>query len=346
MGFSFIRTEKITNRSYLEKAFRHNYRLEETKNADEHLSAENKSYIMDSPKNYLEVFDEKMKDLGYGKDGKKMRENAVLALDVVCSFSKEELEGIDLERWNGNNVAFLQEYFDKSNLGVGNVIDAICHHDESSVHMHAIVIPINEDGELNYSRFLAKRQQFRELQDSYGDLMKKEHDLERGFPNSPVEHKDIRRFYRDLGLAINLDIPEKGEHETSANFEKRVVESLKDERARNLRDREAERNKHVREMHLLKEAHRNEIEKMETRISDLQNAFQEKTDAIERYQGYERVYGDIKTMAGKTKVFDRIELAVKELPERDRAISFQQEFNYMSEWGKKRQKEREKEKGI
>ncbi len=46
-----------------------------------------------------------------------------------------------------------------------------------------------------------------ELQDSYGKLMKQEHDLDRGIKYSKARHQDIKRYYTALNNTLTKELP-------------------------------------------------------------------------------------------------------------------------------------------
>ena len=67
-----------------------------------------------------------------------------------------------------------------------------------------------------------------ELQNSYGDLMKKEHNLNRGISGSKARHQDIKRFYAALNQALDKDLPQEKEGEKTEEYRKRVNDLYKD----------------------------------------------------------------------------------------------------------------------
>ena len=79
-----------------------------------------------------------MKELGYGTS-KKIRSNAVLGFEVVTTFSREDADHMDCNKWKENNTKWLTETFniDPEKYG-NNVLSVVYHGDEpGNVHCHA-----------------------------------------------------------------------------------------------------------------------------------------------------------------------------------------------------------------
>lgn len=225
MGYCFMTLEKIKNYNQLVGKYRHNYRKIDVLNADPEKADLNEELVKLNDKTYKEAFDEKLKSLGYG-DTKKVRSNAVYAFEVVTTFSREDREHVDLEQWKKDNVEWLRKEFNADPEKYGdNVISVIYHADEpGNVHCHAIVVPIDDKGNLNARYYVRSRQKMIELQDSYGALMKKNHDLDRGIKNSTAKHQDIKRYYASLNAQLANSLPEAKDKESAHEYRARVNE--------------------------------------------------------------------------------------------------------------------------
>lgn len=59
----------------------------------------------------------------------------------MMTFSSKDIpKDFDFEQWKKENVEWLQSYFGKD-----NVVSAVLHMDETTPHIHAVVIPmVNE----------------------------------------------------------------------------------------------------------------------------------------------------------------------------------------------------------
>lgn len=172
MGFAIMRIEKIKSIVAGNARLRHNRR--ETRCVTSNPGRKNVclifSYQMrdDRNKSFREIFHERTK-------GQKPRKNAVMALEVVLTFSPGAVPEEKLKDWAQDNADWLRKTF-----GENNIIDCQCHRDEKNFHLHAILIPIDEKGRLNARAFVGgTRQKMSELQTDYANAMEK-YGLKRG----------------------------------------------------------------------------------------------------------------------------------------------------------------------
>ena len=97
----------------------------------------------------------------------KIRKNAVLAYEIVLSFSPSALDRIPPEEWVFSSCSWLADTFG----GLANVLDVSVHLDERTPHIHAVVIPSDEKGHLNAKHYTGTRRQLSDLQTSYAQAM-------------------------------------------------------------------------------------------------------------------------------------------------------------------------------
>lgn len=133
------------------------------------------------------------------------RKNAVLAVEHLLTASPEyfklnkhqdvgkkpTLRG-DVQGYNAfkaNAIEWLNERYGKE-----NVVNVTVHLDETTPHIHAIVVPIDNKGKLNARGFFGGRDKMREMQDSYAQKMKPL-GLVRGIEGSKAQHTTIKEFY-------------------------------------------------------------------------------------------------------------------------------------------------------
>lgn len=125
-----------------------------------------------SSKSFREIFREKTAGLN-------VRKNAVHAVELVLTFSPGAIDPNnreDLKAWAQANMTWVAQTFG----GVQNVIDAQLHMDETTPHIHAMVVPIDERGKLNARAFLGgTSHRMSELQTDYAAAMER-FGLERG----------------------------------------------------------------------------------------------------------------------------------------------------------------------
>ncbi len=128
------------------------------------------------------------------------RKNAVLAYDFLMTASPDFFRGKTEEQvrqWERDSIAWCKKTF-----GSGNVIAAICHRDETTPHIQALIIPEHE-GKLNARHFTGGREKLRGLWTSYAQAMQP-WELKRGKLYSPAEHKAIKEYYADVSQAAKV----------------------------------------------------------------------------------------------------------------------------------------------
>ena len=201
-------SKEIKSTKKMEAAYRHNYRLYDVKNADGDLEGENEEIVSLNGKTLTEAFEERLSSLDYYNDH-NIRKNQVLCYEVVTSFSRECYEDVDIEKWKADNAQWLKSQFDREPEKYGsNVLSVVYHGDEmGNVHCHAFVMPVDERGHLCARSFTGTPQKMREIQDSYGKFMEKEHGLERGERSTGISHREIRKFYGYLDSALSKTLP-------------------------------------------------------------------------------------------------------------------------------------------
>ena len=236
MGYSFVHINKLYSYYKIGKAYEHNYRLSNVSNAISEYRNKNEELISlpvkaDRQLSYLEAWQERLHALpAYAEGNRKIRKNAILALEIVTSFSRENRNQVPLEQWKEANVRWIQESFNADMEKYGdNVLSIMCHDDETgNTHCHAFIQPIDQKGHLNASFFTDGkengRSRYSRLQDSYAEVMCSL-GLQRGMKGSKARHKDIKKFYTELNQAIeNVPIPQKGELAT--DYYERFQEQL------------------------------------------------------------------------------------------------------------------------
>ena len=136
------------------------------------------------------------------------RKNAVLAVEHLLTASPEyfklnkikpegkkhnlqgDVKGYDAFKTNA--IEWLNERYGKE-----NVVNVTIHLDETTPHIHAIVVPIDSKGKLNARSFFGGRDKMREMQDNYAAKMKPL-GLIRGIEGSKAQHTSIKEFYGAL----------------------------------------------------------------------------------------------------------------------------------------------------
>ena len=84
----------------------------------------------------------------------------------------------------------------KQRHGAENVISTSIHRDETTPHLVAYVVPI-DNGKLNAREFLGGRAKLSKMQTDFHEKVK-DLGLERGLEGSKAEHKTVKEFYAEL----------------------------------------------------------------------------------------------------------------------------------------------------
>lgn len=157
---------------------------------------------------------------GY-KGKRKIRQDAVKSLGLVLTGSHKEMKKIfsnqDLrKRWLNQSYDFLKE-----NFGKENIVRLSLHLDETTPHLHAVVVPLTDDGRLSARERMGNRTKLKRLRKAYAEKLKEfnlEYGIERNTENKPLSTK-ISDFY---SLIKNFDDKYQKKLKTlkTANFKK------------------------------------------------------------------------------------------------------------------------------
>jgi hypothetical protein len=192
MPYAILRLSKLSNVGMATSATQHNYRLQDTPNANPEWAVLNKEYLNHEHRNYWHLASERIAELHLTR----LRSDAVRAVELVLTGSPEAFardatgRALDVrgKPWVQDNLDFVRERF-----GPKNVVSFTLHQDEVTPHIHAVVVPITADGRLS-SRDVFSPMSLRQLQTDYAKAMEP-HGLERGIKYSTAIHEDVRRHY-------------------------------------------------------------------------------------------------------------------------------------------------------
>jgi methyl-accepting chemotaxis protein len=128
------------------------------------------------------------------KTAKKWQKSVKPVLDVLVTFSRDDLERMDLSQQD--------EYFSDALRFVGasfggaqNVLTAVVHRDESTPHMQVLVLAQHADKRLSSSRYMGNRTQLSQLQDDFHAFVGAKHGMMRGQKRSGAKHVPVRALY-------------------------------------------------------------------------------------------------------------------------------------------------------
>jgi len=209
MAFAILRTTKLKTAGNIGGLNAHLQRTRDTPNADPDLTHENE---------VLRGSNDLVADVQARLDALPgtTRKNAVLAVEHLITFSPDFVHfykddgnysprstpdpiarllpesQVDADRLNGfidHALAWLDKRY-----GAGNVVNVQLHLDESTPHLHAVVVPVDERGKLNCRAYLGGRDLMRDMQTSFAEEMAPL-GLVRGVEGSRAHHQDVKRFY-------------------------------------------------------------------------------------------------------------------------------------------------------
>lgn len=237
-------TEKTKSRARLHGKFQHNMRLHNPANAD--FSERYLNEVLVGDESIMGVFQMSMDDAKKASDehkfktyndsvrdtknlveqatGRKVRKDAVLAIEVVLTYSSAANEGLDLDAWKKENVDWLKGYF-----GEENIMSAVLHMDEAVPHIHAMVTPIDRESgnpRFNAKKWLGGREKMMEMQDDYAKAMSK-FNLQRGEKATRAKHEDISEFCKALNKAAAQKPPQRVMYKDDVEYQSALDEYYK-----------------------------------------------------------------------------------------------------------------------
>lgn len=188
-SFAIIRAKKLSTVGQITSSAQHTFRERETPNANPERTSENQ--ILVGPENAREIY-----QAWLDRAPDKVRSNAVRAVEYLITASPEAMQRMtraEQDSYFKDALTFLQDKHGKE-----NILSAVVHRDETTPHLTAMVIPLDDRGKLNARQFLGGRDKLRELQTAFAERVGKEHGLERGMENSRARHRTIRSFYAEV----------------------------------------------------------------------------------------------------------------------------------------------------
>lgn len=146
------------------------------------------------------AIEERIKE-GY-KSNRKIRENTIRYTSHILSSDEKSMKEIfekgQGEEWVKANLDFLKEEY-----GEENIVRFALHMDETTPHLHAIIIPLTKDGRLSAKEIIGNRKSLQDKQTKYAKYMKP-FGLERGVLGSKATHENIQDYRRRINQAEKL----------------------------------------------------------------------------------------------------------------------------------------------
>lgn len=197
--FAILRTSKIKSVDQIRLAGEHLTRARSTLNANPNRTKFNRVLLGSSDP--VAAFKKRIAEHGITT----LRKNGVLAVELLLAFSPKWLSNNDrtisakrLSGWCNTCTDWL-----KTRYGA-NILSCVIHFDESSPHIHAIVVPLTEKFNKKSGRIKASLSardmiggsaKLIELQDSYANAVS-HLGLKRGIKGSKATHTEVKDFYK------------------------------------------------------------------------------------------------------------------------------------------------------
>lgn len=188
MSYAILRTAKLKTMGNIGGSLAHNYRIRETFNADPQRLHQNEHSI-ESAGLVMAAIQKRLPE--------KRRSDAVLCVEYLISASPDYFESHDIkgERYFSTAIEWL-----KHRHGAENVIATTVHHDETSPHLVAYVVPLDEQGKLNAKSFLGGKAKLSAMQTDFAKAVE-QHGLKRGIEGSKAHHQSIRDYYAKVNAS-------------------------------------------------------------------------------------------------------------------------------------------------
>jgi len=260
---AILRFSKIKSMRDLRGALAHNLRVQNTPNANPARGHLNQiPQRMNTIEKCLTIYGERL-----GKQAP--RKNAIYAHEAVVTGSPDVINGMDENQ--------LQQYFTDSlkwlcdlHGGKDRLVSAVIHRDETTPHLQAVFIPIDDRGRLNSRSILGgHKNRLSELQTEFADRVGARYGLERGRKKSPARHQSLAEWYGrepEARAAYERLAREINEQKAALSKLSNENKALLDENDRLFQD-----NKYLMEQaDILRASNRDGLEALKRRISDLE----------------------------------------------------------------------------
>lgn len=351
--YAIVRKDKIKSEKELNDRYKHNIRSLNVLHADPKKASLNENVVPLKYYNYADAVNKTLSELSAkGVSVRKPRssfdekQNSVLGLEVLLTFSASAQNRIDIEEWKRTCVNWLDKTFNpvdrqitfknkhtgmEQSESVQNVKHVMYHGDESNPHIHAFIVPIDEKGRLNSSRYDG-RQFMIDMQDSYAKEMAA-FNLERGEKNVITTHQDISAYHKLIKNAVSTELPEAKENEHATEYRERankIYQTMLSKHNEIIQKKD-------REIDI--EKTKNIVEKQKK--SKLEKQISEWRDVLKDESSDERFIQNVSNRIKKEKAFED---GLKEFPDKKRAEEIQNGYNQIIAWQKQRETEEKKKK--
>ena len=204
-NFSVFRVDPLHTLNQISALSRHNLREYQPSNADpnrQHLNL-----ILIGPESDFALQAKAM--LGDQKMRNGRQRKTRIAAKVILSATRQAFEVSDESRnldarkikaWKDESISWLKDKYGTK------ILSAVLDLDELTPHIHAIIIPLKDDGKLSYKTYFGERQTLRDLHTEYANILAPL-GIRRGIERSPVRHEDIKKYY-NMSKAVDAALPD------------------------------------------------------------------------------------------------------------------------------------------
>lgn len=192
MGYAILRVQKLKAAVAVHRSAKHNYREQDTPNADPGRTPDNTHLGPQNVAELMAAFNARLPA--------KFRKDAVQCVEVLVTGSPETMAGKD----RAGQDAYLRDALGwlRDKFGPENVVGASVHRDETTPHLVAYIVPVDPaSGRLNAKKWLGGAKALSELQTDFAHRVGKQHGLERGQERSKAVHKAVRQWYAEQQVA-------------------------------------------------------------------------------------------------------------------------------------------------
>ena len=227
MSFAILRLQKLKSFADVGGSLSHNYRNRETLNADDARTHLNEHELDTNEKCMTAIRD---------RIPEKRRKDAVLCIEHLITASPE---------WDGWGTEKETAFFEQSKkwlenkYGKNNVVSTTIHRDETTPHLVAYVVPVDEEtGRLNAKKFIGgSRYTLSQMQTDFA-VEVKDLGLDRGVQGSKAKHTSIKEYYEKLNnyenepgieKGLTYEVPEPEFFESKNAYGERVANAMIDQ---------------------------------------------------------------------------------------------------------------------
>ncbi|KJH69536.1 MobV family relaxase [Aliterella atlantica] len=177
-----------------------------------------------------------------------IRKNAVLAVEFLLTASPEYFRPDDPARAGYYQQQRLEDFQQSACQWLVNrygdrIVRAELHLDESTPHIHAYMVPLDERGKLNCRALLGgSRYRLSELQDDFAQAMATL-GLERGIKGSKAKHTEISKYYAAINSAPDVSLNVSSMQQLVADRQRAIRDSAQMERTAKALALQVERSK-------------------------------------------------------------------------------------------------------